>query len=371
MTFTSRLVCPTASRLFAVALASVLLATGVATAQLSGGSASTAGSTGNSNSSDGSNNAATQVLINTATVVQTRYAWNVNADVGVFSTRQQNANAQHNVSFSAAAPGGYRLDVSQTRVGDMNRINDASGCSGSADISGVANPTFTGGTLTSGAMTLGDPGSIGNGGSTTSIPFSQSQPATIHRVSNGATQGHSYSFTWSGAARSNSCEAAVRLGNGSGSTTGCGACGYPGSPGRTQSNDGHFMTFSFVSLCGNGMVDNVGPVVEQCDPPGGCCTSTCQFVAGGTQCRASAGICDVAETCPGNSATCPGNGFQPASVTCRPTAGVCDVAENLSGERGRLSCRRLPRSADAVSRVGGRMRHRRGVSRQQRGMPCQ
>ena len=47
--------------------------------------------------------------------------------------------------------------------------------------------------------------------------------------------------------------------------------------------------------------------------------------------RTSAGTCDVQELCPGTSATCPADGFAPATMQCRGSAGPCDVAENCSG----------------------------------------
>ena len=40
-----------------------------------------------------------------------------------------------------------------------------------------------------------------------------------------------------------------------GTVTGCDVCGYPGDPGRTQATDGHFVTVTFTSLCGNGTID--------------------------------------------------------------------------------------------------------------------
>jgi RHS repeat-associated protein len=58
---------------------------------------------------------------------------------------------------------------------------------------------------------------------------------------------------------------------------------------------------------------------------------TCSAVASGTICRASAGTCDVAETCNGTALTCPTDGFQPSTTVCRASAGGCDVAEKCSG----------------------------------------
>src|SRR6266446_5591406 len=51
----------------------------------------------------------------------------------------------------------------------------------------------------------------------------------------------------------------------------------------------------------------------------------------GTVCRASAGACDVAETCTGTNRECPDDGFAPATTICRPSAGACDVAETCTG----------------------------------------
>jgi len=81
-------------------------------------------------------------------------------------------------------------------------------------------------------------------------------------------------------------------------------------------------------VCGNGVLE--GP--EQCDPPGGACcnNSTCTFLSGNT-CRASAGVCDPAETCPGNNANCPADAKSPNGTVCRGSAGVCDVVETCNG----------------------------------------
>jgi len=69
------------------------------------------------------------------------------------------------------------------------------------------------------------------------------------------------------------------------------------------------------AVCGNGVVE----AGEQCDDggtqPGDCCSATCQFEAATTQCRPSAGSCDVAEFCSGTSGSCPVNEFDP---------GLCD-----------------------------------------------
>ncbi len=55
-------------------------------------------------------------------------------------------------------------------------------------------------------------------------------------------------------------------------------------------------------------------------------------MSAGTECRASAGVCDVAEQCTGSSASCPFNRYLSSATVCRPTgAGTCDVAETCTG----------------------------------------
>src|SRR5262245_53340262 len=52
-----------------------------------------------------------------------------------------------------------------------------------------------------------------------------------------------------------------------------------------------------------------------------------------TICRASAGQCDVAESCTGTSADCPPDGFQPSTTTCTGTSngGACDGTDSCDG----------------------------------------
>ena len=77
-----------------------------------------------------------------------------------------------------------------------------------------------------------------------------------------------------------------------------------------------------------------------CTPDANVCTAdmcdgggACTHPAGnaGVQCRAAAGVCDVAELCDGVSSACPADRFRPATVVCRDAAGECDRAETCSG----------------------------------------
>lgn len=56
---------------------------------------------------------------------------------------------------------------------------------------------------------------------------------------------------------------------------------------------------------------------------GACCTSTCRLVASGTQCRASTGDCDLAETCTGSSNECPADDHRANGVACNSNTGYC------------------------------------------------
>jgi len=63
-----------------------------------------------------------------------------------------------------------------------------------------------------------------------------------------------------------------------------------------------------------------------------CVAGICSHPAGGTDeiCRASAGVCDLAETCNGVSPTCPVDGKRYGD-TCRPSLGICDPEETCDG----------------------------------------
>src|SRR5262245_3059221 len=121
-----------------VAVVALVVAAPSAWAGLSSSSTSASGSTcSGGGSGDGDCRFSVAPITNNANTYKTRYAWNINADTTIFNTHDTSGNAQHNVSFIATAPGGYRLDITENRVGALGLVNDASGCSGSADTSGV------------------------------------------------------------------------------------------------------------------------------------------------------------------------------------------------------------------------------------------
>jgi cysteine-rich repeat protein len=60
-----------------------------------------------------------------------------------------------------------------------------------------------------------------------------------------------------------------------------------------------------LTFCGNGSLEET----EECDDgntdPGDCCSPTCELEPDTTECRASTGACDVAESCTGTDPDCP------------------------------------------------------------------
>jgi hypothetical protein len=310
-----------------------LMGAQTAHAQLSGGSSNNTGSTcAGANNGDGFCGSSTQLLVNTGSQIQSRYAWNVNADTAAFSTRDTSGSATHHVNFSATAPGSYRVTINTSRSGMVQRNDDLLNCEGQAHISAITGTSNI--ALTSGGLGIAGGLDVNNGGGDNQQTLSGSNSGFIDRSSNGVTQSHALTFTWSGNVRSNSCEAAIRMGQQNGSTTDCGACEYPGIPSRTQGNDGHFVTVNFQSFCGNGIVDGLG---EQCDLGSAngtftvCCNTNCTRKTAGTACSTAAGPCDAVETCTGSSPNCPADGFLPTTSICRPSAGVCDLQETCTG----------------------------------------
>lgn len=279
-----------------------------------------------------------------ATSFDTRYAFFVGNDrdggfqlLGNTDTRTLNAN--YTISFQVTAPGAYRLHVDTSLLAGITRVDDGSGSAG-GDLN-TLNGTFTGGTLQSGGLGLAGTSSLGNGSGNAQTNVSRTGSAVIQGVSNGSPVNHTLTFSWSNVCRaitpifgSSSEECGIRGGIAS-SITGYTAGAYPGSPARTQANDGHFVGLTLESLCGNGVVD---AGFEQCDLGAGnngivttCCTSSCQLRAAGQTCRPEADLCDQLETCTGAAAACPANLPAPPTRSCRAEASICDLEDFCDG----------------------------------------
>jgi cysteine-rich repeat protein len=121
---------------------------------------------------------------------------------------------------------------------------------------------------------------------------------------------------------------------------------------------GGFAGFFRLAVCGNSIVESgeqcddgntmsgdccslscqSEPLGNPCPDDGNVCTTdlcdgagTCAHAAGnaGTGCRASAGACDLAESCNGTDANCPADAK--STALCRAAAGACDLAESCDG----------------------------------------
>ncbi|HXC51118.1 MAG TPA: hypothetical protein VN634_09565, partial [Candidatus Limnocylindrales bacterium] len=138
-----------------------------------------------------------------------------------------------------------------------------------------------------------------------------------------------------------SCQAGVC----SGSAKDCSELNDACNTGTCNPQNGQCDAVSNTGPCNDGLFCNGADTcaggscsVHAGDPctGGGICGSTCNesadncFASANTVCRASAGICDMAENCTGSSATCPSNTFASGN-TCRSASGICDVAETCNG----------------------------------------
>ena len=86
--------------------------------------------------------------------------------------------------------------------------------------------------------------------------------------------------------------------------------------------------------CGDGKTDDC----LACSKAAGSSTDgVCKPLAAGSQCRATAGACDVAESCDGSDASCPADAVAAAGTECRSAATECDIAEVCDGSSDQCS----------------------------------
>jgi len=118
-----------------------------------------------------------------------------------------------------------------------------------------------------------------------------------------------------------------------------GACTYPLKAGGTGTPCGAGQICDAAGQCQSGCwiagayyaagATNPSGDCQQCNPS--VSTNSWSFKPAGTECRASGGECDVAESCTGSTATCPADVRKPGTTVCRASAGLCDVAESCTG----------------------------------------
>ena len=276
---------------------------------------------------------------NTDTSIDVRYEWGLAADTGTWNKdREVSMNSSYKINFSVTAPAGYTITVQTRWKGALTTVDD-NGYRAKAYVDQM-NASQTGGSVQSGSLNGGNPGDIGNTGSSKNVTFDSSNTMVIAGNGNGSPQAYQLNFSWNSRCKSDGKrwyagnECAVRGGANIG-LSGASADDYGGVGNRNRSEDGHFVTITvnIPDVCGDGSPTGS----ESCDlgsangQLGSCCTSSCTFASAATTCRDSGGACDIAETCSGNSATCPADLLATSGMTCRASNGQCDIAETCDG----------------------------------------
>lgn len=276
---------------------------------------------------------------NTDTSIDVRYAWGLAADTGTWGKdREVTMTSSYKINFSVTAPAGYTITVQTRWKGALTTIDD-NGYQAKAYVDQMS-ASQSGGTVQSGSLNGGNPGDISKTGSSKNVTFDSSNTMVIAGNGNGSPQAYQLNFSWNSRCKSDGRrwnagnECAVRGGANIG-LNGASADDYGGVGNRNRSEDGHFVTITvnIPDVCGDGATTGS----ESCDlgsangQIGSCCTSSCSFASAATTCRDSGGACDIAETCSGNSTTCPGDMVANSGVTCRGSNGFCDIAETCDG----------------------------------------
>ncbi len=124
-------------------------------------------------------------------------------------------------------------------------------------------------------------------------------------------------------------------------TGGTNTCDCTTTPECAPYEDGNPCNGTLICESNHCVVDPETIVTCDASGDGLCGANTCIAATGvctmlylpnGTECRAAAGPCDVAETCSGSSAACPRDDYRTIFTICRPAVtGGCDVAETCSG----------------------------------------
>ena len=83
-------------------------------------------------------------------------------------------------------------------------------------------------------------------------------------------------------------------------------------------------------------------LAESCSGSSGLCPTDAKSTA---VCRAATDVCDAAESCDGVNDACPPDAFAPSGTVCRPAGPGCDVAETCTGSSA--SCPPNPPNTDS------------------------
>jgi len=281
-------------------------------------------------------------LSSSSSAFQTKYAFVNGADSDAFFTGASSSlTADYKINFTVTVGGAYDLLVTTSRNLGFALENDAGGSGGATASMSAVTGSQSGGSL-SGTLGFGAPATLSGTGGGSSNLDTTNPVATISGVSGGVGVPHQLNFSWTMSC--NSQNSGINSGDACGQRGGLAATvpqlnsvgGYPGAPTRTAANDGHIVSVTLVSYCGNGVVEPGKG--ETCDEgaangqPGSCCTSTCTVEAPTTVCRASSAgeVCDEVEFCTGSSGSCPVDVVNSGAV-CRGASGDCDAEETCNG----------------------------------------
>src|SRR5262245_41331500 len=123
----------------------------------------------------------TQTLSTSASTFSTRYFGNASADCGpACSSRTETLSSNYTVSWTATAPNIYRLQIDTRRTAGLTIGDD--GSDGAQATMGSLSCTNSGGTVTSGGCTMGDPAD-NTSGSTSDVNVNQTASMTVCRQS--------------------------------------------------------------------------------------------------------------------------------------------------------------------------------------------
>jgi hypothetical protein len=188
---------------------------------------------------------AVNTVSSTGSAFMTRYSAGVFTDSGGGGAADNTVvlNASYTITFNVtnAASQIWQITVDTSRVGARTSIDDGNGSS-AFDLTAVVGSLSGPGSITAGSLALA---AIANSTQSTTVdlPFNQTGQATIQGVGNGTV---SMTFTFTATATSDvqgnaGDEAAIRMGQEE-TLDQFDAGQYPGTGGRTQANDGHFVS---------------------------------------------------------------------------------------------------------------------------------
>lgn len=257
-----------------------------------------------------------------------RVGFNVNADANPGLVGVEVALLSFDMGFLVAHGGSYDIALDFFLRGEMLRLPDDSGCLGAVSFGDILFPSLVrvedGAEFPLDVVLAGASFDLEEGTATLKLAEQEQRLVQI-RGDTRATSSYLLSVLVSANALSQSCEVSARFGADNGSTTGCDACGYPGSGARERDDDGLFVTATILSLCGDVRTDPG----EQCDfgPLNGaadsCCDAFCRFAPASRVCRPAAGECDQSETCSATSGDCPLDAAKPAGSACTADGSLC------------------------------------------------